>query len=427
MTNEVNPVELVTINQNLKIQKNGEAATNIEVVRFTFDRTGETCGFNLIAQIGLYEIGDKAIFIQPDYCVPNTELFSEFIAPGGEPKRTRLGTNNRIKSSKFTFSFEDDIQPIWSFGILLSFQLVESYLINKGINIGDCNLTEALEIVKYEEPEPSTQSNGLIQGDFPYWMYKTDEIMYQNIVNHIKMVIERGEPLGLSLKVDGSSLTVAFKKINGELKPFVCSRMFLKKLNPTVVSHYVDNEFKPYRKHFADNTRGWLCEETGDFRTNDNVSDLTPIEIAYKDSWVDISKSSGLLDKGYQYCLDNDLELAFRAEIYGKGLKGSGNKHNPHSKKEQGLILFGLDDVSGPNAIRLNGYDLWNVAKDLNLPVVPTTVITPHSYEDLCNTVQLMFDEHKKNGEIIEGIVVRTMETNNLSCKFINPEYDAKR
>ena len=431
MSLEIKPVEIVTINQKLKIHKNGEAATNIEVVRFKFDSTGESCAFNAIARIGLYELGSKAIFIQPDYCVPNTPLFSDFIAPDGDVKRTRLGANNRIRSSKFSFSFEHETQPIWSFGILSPFNIVESYLAELNFNITDCDLTKTLDVVKYEEIEPSTQGNGLVQGEFPFWMYKTDEPMYQNLVTHIQRVLEDGSVLlSLSLKIDGSSLTVAFKKIDGELKTFVCSRSMWKKLEQRYVSNYKNEAGQLYRKHFQEGVKGWLCEETNDFRTNDSLTDLIPVEVEVYDSWVELAKSSGLLERGRQYCIDNDLELAFRAEIYGKGLKGSGNKLNPHSKQEQNLMLFGLDNVSGTSAIRLNMTDEFNlqrVANDLNLPVSPTVIIAPYGYNDLCNIIQSMFAEYKKQGMVIEGIVVRTIESNDLSCKFINPEYDNKK
>ena len=83
-------VEIVTITNLIPVFKEGAEANAIQVAKFSFDNGGE-CGFNVIAQKGLYEIGSKAIYIQPDYCLSENDLFMSFIAPGGDPKRSRLG------------------------------------------------------------------------------------------------------------------------------------------------------------------------------------------------------------------------------------------------------------------------------------------------------------------------------------------------
>ena len=74
----VNIVEIVTITNLVPVFKEGVEANAIQVAKFSFDNGGE-CGFNVIAQKGLYEIGSKAIYIQPDYCLSENELFNSFI------------------------------------------------------------------------------------------------------------------------------------------------------------------------------------------------------------------------------------------------------------------------------------------------------------------------------------------------------------
>ena len=49
------------------------------------------------------------------------------------------------------------------------------------------------------------------------------------------------------------------------------------------------------------------------------------------------------------------------------------------------------------------------------------------TYEALCEYCDSIFAKEKAEGRIIEGVVVRTMYTNDLSCKYMNPEYDAKK
>ncbi|MGL4779905.1 MAG: hypothetical protein ACRCXN_03630, partial [Bacteroidales bacterium] len=56
-------VEIVTIKSFSPIFKNGEEASRIQIVQL------EELGFEVVAQKGLYQVGDKAVFIHPDYCL----------------------------------------------------------------------------------------------------------------------------------------------------------------------------------------------------------------------------------------------------------------------------------------------------------------------------------------------------------------------
>ena len=53
-------VEIVTITNLIPVFKEGAEANAIQVAKFSFDNGGE-CGFNVIAQKGLYEIGSKGL------------------------------------------------------------------------------------------------------------------------------------------------------------------------------------------------------------------------------------------------------------------------------------------------------------------------------------------------------------------------------
>ena len=120
---EIKAVEIVEITKKTPIFKSGEIANAIEVINFKY-ADGSNCGYNLIAQKDLYEVGDLAIYIQPDYCLPeDIELFDGFIKPNGDPKKSRLGKNGRIRAVKFNFNFEHSTDPIYSFGILLPMDL----------------------------------------------------------------------------------------------------------------------------------------------------------------------------------------------------------------------------------------------------------------------------------------------------------------
>lgn len=371
------PVEIVTISRLIPIYKNGEEASSIEVVNFNFS-DGNECGYNVISQKGIYSVGDKAIYIQPDYCLPDTPMFSGFTAPNGDANKSRLGRNNRIRALKFNFNFENSSDPIYSFGILLKATEVPTEILESD------DLALALGITKYEEPEKG--GVGDAKGSLPYFLYSTDEENCANLKSHINRVLESKVELGYTIKVDGSSFTEYFKKDSeGNWYTGICSRSLEKK----------------------------ITDET-------------------QDSWVKLAKSSGLYELGMKYCKKHDVELAFRGEIYGQGLKGSGNKLNPHAKQKQGLILFGVDSLESGFATRIHydeDHNLFDVCTELNLPYTQFEYIPSNvdNYDDLVTFAKTVFDEYKESGQVIEGIVVRTLYSNDLSCKVMNPEYDSKK
>lgn len=419
-------VEIVTITNLVPVFKEGAEANAIQVAKFSFDDGGE-CGFNVIAQKGLYEIGSKAIYIQPDYCLSENELFNSFIAPGGDTKKSRLGKQNRIRAIKFNFSFAGSSDPIYSNGVLLPLEEVKSF-INKDIE--DIDLSEELGVAKYEEPE--TAGSGLIAGEFPSFMYKTDEQNINNIVDHVKKIISEGQELGITIKRDGSSHTTYFKLEDEDYKSGVCSRSQEKKLDQSFVTDYFDEDKNLYHRYFDKDTmtKGWFCDELSQFRQDDEMEEFEAVVKGVKDSWVELAKESGLLENGLAYCKEHGLELAFRGEIIGSGLKGSGNKVNPDANDRQKLVLFGIDDLSEGFSKRINyssPHNLRDVSKILGIDYTESIVAKPKTYEELIDICEDIFRTEKSNGRIIEGVVVRTMYTNDLSCKVMNGDYDSRK
>lgn len=426
-------IEIVKVSKIIPIYKDGQEANAINVINFNFDDDSE-CGYNVIAQKGLYKLGDKAIYIQPDNNLSNDiTLFDSFTKPLGDPNKTKLGKNNRIRAIKFNFGFDTSNNgPIYSFGILLPFNEVSNYIkLSYNIDITqDTNLEELLQVTKYEEPESG--GNGLSIGGLPSFLYATDETNSQNLVSHINKVLLNNPVLGITYKTDGSSFTCYFKKDNdGNFYAGVCSRNQEKTLIQNYVDKYINNG-NEYHKYINPVTKehGWYCDNLQDYKPNEEVKGYEQVLVDVKDSWVDLANSTGLLEKGLEYCKKHNIELAFRGEIYGQGLRGSGNNLNPDSKDKQSLILFGLDTLESGRAIRLNysdTFNLKNVCEELELPYTKSIEVTPKSYNELIDICNNIFEEQKSIGRIIEGVVVRTMHSNDLSCKVMNAYYDSKK
>ena len=192
-----NAVQIVTIKNKIPLFKGEAKAEKIELIQL------EENGFELVSQKDLYQIGDEAIYIQPDYCLSDIPLFQYFI------EGSYLGKNNRIRAKKFNFH-RGDGNSIYSNGILLSFDEVGRYLEgSKNINIWKKNydfndLTTDLEITKYEEPEKDVFGSNIKGGSsirFPEGIVRTDEENFNNFIHHIEKLL----PTTLigKMKIDG--------------------------------------------------------------------------------------------------------------------------------------------------------------------------------------------------------------------------------
>ena len=103
---------------------------------------------------------------------------------------------------------------------------------------------------------------------------------------------------------------------------------------------------------------------------------------------------------------------------------------NPDSNEKQKLVLFGIDVLSVGFSKRINyssPHNLRDISKILGIEYTPVFITKFATYEALCEYCDGIFAKEKAEGRIIEGVVVRTMYTNDLSCKVMNPEYDSRK
>ena len=236
-------VQKVKINELISIFKNGEPANAIQVARIIEDGEDTSCQFNIIVGKGLHNIGDEVLYIQPDYCIPNSDIFGEYYTPFGDPSKCKLGKNGRIKAVKFNFNFEDDSDPIYSNGIILPLSCIPFEITD------ETDLEVELGVVKYvaQDLEGGNKS-GLTAGDLPSFLYSTDESRLEKFFGKINQYYEEGEVLAFTIKRDGSSTTMFEKLKDGILTDGVCSRNLEKKLDQNVVTGYKDggNELTRY-------------------------------------------------------------------------------------------------------------------------------------------------------------------------------------
>jgi len=400
-------VSIVTIKQKSRLFKDGQPAERIELIEL------EENGFTLVSQKDLYQVGDKAIYIQPDYNLSDIPLFESFLRPNGDVSKSMLGKVEgvpvRIRAKKFNFSREGSTDPVYSNGILLPYIEVCNFLISKDgnkdrkwtvetYNLKNLNLTEVLNITKWEEPEVKDKAGNKVGGArvFPEGLYKTDETNINNLWGHLENKI--GYPVTLvgTEKVDGSSITIGVK--NG--KGFICSRN--QQLDLMVKKHIGRRE-----KTLLEKLLFWTNPDLNLYKEVENDSDFVKYGKPYLDELIG--------------CGEDNLVL--RGELHGKTLKGSGNKVNPASKVENNIKFFGLDFIENGIAQKAT----YNNIKEFQL-TYPEFRFVKEVFNKEFNSRQEIEDECNKffKNNLTEGIVIRT-ENNKFSAKFMSLEYDSKK
>jgi hypothetical protein len=393
--------KVVTIKANHELYKKGEPATSIELVEL------EEVGNTIVAEKGRYMVGDQVLFIQPDYCLPDTPNFSEFYYPGGDASKSRLGSHGRIKAIKFNLSLApDNNDPVYSYGIVRD--LTPDVL--KFIGRED-ELDKIIGITKWSEPEEKTSGGGVggsaDSAPFPEGLYKTDEENINNVWNTIKYPVE----LIGTQKIDGSSITSYCKQDSkGKWKAGICSRTLEKKLvykkvvgfkKPTILQWIKKNIF---RKEI-------------DLR----IFNLVP---ATSDFVVVGGPYLKLLE---EYCKQYNEGISLRGELCGKGLRGSGNKNNPTVTETPHVEFYAADDIDNGIARRMGEHMFDALVGALGVKRCPILFTeTFNSREEIEAKCQEMFDYFKSQKILIEGVVLKTLD-GKWSAKLMNLEYDAKK
>lgn len=398
----MNPVQIVTIANKIPLYKGEDQADKIELITF------EENGFEVVAQKNLYEVGDRAIYIQPDYNLSDLPIFDSFTKPNGDESKSMLGKVNgkpcRIRAKKFNLHRGDGI-PVYSNGILLPQEeclaLIKTPIVPDYINsLIHYDWEQILQITKYSEPED--KGGGLKTGatkPFPVGIYKTDEENIHNLWSGIQFPITL---VGLE-KVDGSSITIGIK--NGE--PFICSRKLSKPLTRLKV--------------VGRRNKTWI-ERLMFWKKHDL---LIKEEVVNDDDFVKYGKP--YLDRLIEMGLD---DIVFRGELCGGSMKGSGNKLNPESKNPVNIKWFGLDWINEGIANKANYYEFIGVIEIVNSMFISCKKVFAQEFnsrEDLMKACNNYFETQTKfHGRTVEGIVVRTLDSK-FSAKIMNNEYDSKK
>lgn len=373
-------INILKVESKHKLFKKEEEANTVELINL------EGVGFDLIVQKDLYQIGDLVVYIQPDYCVENNELFSEFIAPKGDMSKSYLGKINeipsRIRAKQFLLSKTPNGKKLYSNGIVLPLNLVQEF-INKKYGYNKASITDASKLGVYKYEEPIDDNSDL--GEFPSGFYQTDEENINNIWGELKFPVFL---IGTE-KVDGSSVTISSKTI--------CTRN-------RSIKRYIKIPKGKRKRTFWEIITFQKPDLTIYDTVENNKSNFIKIGKQYQDLLISLKTD----------------EYVLRGELVGKGIQKS--SVNLNSKEELNIKFYGIDIIEHGITKRLCFDEFMYKASVLNIPTVKVLFEDEFkSKEELIETCEKIFEENKN----MEGIVIR--DEGDFSAKYMNNYYDSKK
>lgn len=291
--------KLATIEKIIDIQPIPDAdAIEVAVVK----------GWKVVVRKNEFSIGESVVYFEIDSLIPRTDV-TEFLMKKPEDKEARLKT---VKLRKQL-----------SQGLILS--LGQAYSMHHELNGDDAepfgesigtDLSDILHIEKWE-PEVKYSDEGL-SVEWPFTLSKTDEERIQNIPEVIDDIIASKEHLCISVKLDGTSMTVVQDK-SGEVHVAGRNYDYLKE-DPAAYSNKYWSTAKKYnipeklnKLHEQNPDRLYAIQgELVGPGIQKNKMNLSELHFYIFNLFVSDNKGASWEKQGYneliQFCVDNELE-----------------------------------------------------------------------------------------------------------------------
>lgn len=310
-------------------------------------------GWDVVSKKGEHQVNDKVVYFEVDSWIP-VEL-----APFLQKDKKRFF--NGVEGERLrTIRLRGQLSQ----GLVLPLSILDSYSIPK---LEGMDLTEILNIQKYEPPVPATLS-GEVKGNFPIFIPKTDEERCQNLTKEIKEYLDSGTEFEVSVKLDGSSMTVYYNL--EENQSGVCSRNLELKLN----------------------------------------------EANQDNSFVKTAQENNILEALERYCTQNSKSLALQGELMGPGIQ-----KNPEKLQKLKYFVYNIYDIQ--NRVYLSTEERLSVLEHLkehctinHVPVLHESITLKDfgvSEENPIKSLLELAEGKSINSEIREGLVFKNYSTKN--------------
>ena len=325
-------------------------------------------GWWVVSEKGEFNVGDLCCFFEIDSFLPVREEF-EFLRKNCFKSTKNLGDGFRLRTIRLKGQISQGlILPLSAFSELNNVNSEKSdNLTYWDAYVEGDDITEILKVQKYEAPIP-TNLQGIMRGNFPSFIPKTDQERYQNVSKQ-DLLDYLSVPFEITTKMNGTSMTAYFK--DGYFG--VCSRNI----------------------------------DLKDDIDNENGSESIYWKVARKLNLKEI--------------LENDvsINLAIQGELCGPGIQG-----NPQKLKDHELFVFDIFNISElryltpferhillsrPNFSHLNRVPI-NFVGTLGARLLDDAYI-----HDLADSVMY-------NNEPAEGLVFKAND-GKFSFKMVNDKY----
>jgi RNA ligase, DRB0094 family len=319
-------------------------------------------GWKVVAQKGLYKVGDYVVYFEVDSFLPILPQF-EWLRPSSYRKNEAMGEGFRIKTVKLRGQISQGIlMPLSEIAAMLSWPSTEP----ADIDIDTIDLAEKLGVKKWDPfiNAPITKQN-VAKGNFPGIIRKTDQERWQNLTNDIEALIPHMK-YEVTEKLDGSSITIYYCNYTHPGLPERCVGVCSRNL-----------DLKPEGKFW------------------DAANDL------------------GIIGK----LIKLGKNVALQGELIGPGIQGNKYKLDKHD-----IYFYDVWDIDQQTHLDPRARDLFLTALDVK-QVPKFTTMQPNSldlFEDLWKSKSVYSKLNKDT--IIEGVVFKA-ETGSFSFKVINPEF----
>lgn len=310
-------------------------------------------GWWVVGQKNEYSVGDLVVFCEVDSWIPTN--LAPFLSKGKEPKEFNGIKGERLRTIKLKGQISQ--------GLILPFSVVV-HNSDTDTSEGE-DVTEILGIQKWEKPI-NPQLAGMMKGNFPSFIPKTDQERIQNISQKVvNDWIEQGLTWEVTEKLHGSSMTVYFNQ--GDYG--VCSR---------------------------------------------NVDLKFDMQNAFWKAAVE----SGVLTRLMQYCMKHGLNLAVQGELIGPGING-----NQYGLNDYVFNVFNIFDIDAQLQVRPQECrELAGILEQVHVPVVERGCML-----DFDTTAQSLLSvaegKSRINGSEREGLVFKCNEKFELSFKVVSNKW----
>lgn len=277
-------------------------------------------GWQVVVKKGEFQTGDLALYFEIDSFLPADDSRFEFLRKTGVKTDESGKERIRLRTVKLRKEISQGLLLPW-----YDFPELHEYA-----RTGD-DLSEKLDVIKFERPEPSAPNAA---GNFPDFIKKTDEDRIQNVWK--KLSREHFDSSFIpTLKLDGTSCTIAY-------------------LNEKYEDEWKEDGFNDVDRNDSSSIIGKVIACSRNLR----------IKYDRESHYWKAIEASNLHVKIRDMARDRDRAVAIQGEVMGPGIQGNPEKLNTYQ-----FFAFNVFDIDSQEYLPFT--DAVNLFEAYGIQYVP--------------------------------------------------------